>query len=228
MQAANSNISQWADKVSQLLPSHYGLALDDLKQEIALFIFERTEMLKACQDNHLAYVIASVKNYLIDAGNNASVVAVPRLRSEDSDLTKNMKLSLMEGQVSMNDETGGYDYETILPCQKYEQFGLWKKIRNVKILDWITENAPLLDFLLEESKDTIAAPAVWNSKPLVRAFMGTDEVKKMLNVFGYDLSPDERLYIEESMFRKFMHAKKAKNVKSDEPISAPNDFFMSM
>lgn len=230
MSTTVNTMYDWVNLVADKLKSwQIKLADDDLRQEVAVFVCEKPDMLDACENGHIAYVVASARNYFIDKGLSSSVVHTPRMRVQDSDFTKSLKLAVMHAEVSLNDECAeGYDYETILPCGKYEQADLWKKLRNERLLTWISENAPMLDFLLEVDKANTPAPREWNSKPIIRAYMGTDEIKRLLKVFGGALTLDERLAIEESMFRQFMHAKNAKLVSAPDTECDKPDFFMAM
>jgi hypothetical protein len=218
MAAANPNkkcISEWISIVCSKLGKAQADRRDDFRQDVGLILLEKPELLDAGEQGHIAYVVRSVKNALSDKGSD-SQISVPRIKDCDSDRVRNLKVTLLQNSVSLNDENSdGQSYETLIPCKKYEQADLWEKLRNETVLRWIRSHAPMLDFLLDTDKASTPAPYAWNSKPIVRAYMGADEVGKLLKKFGASLSSDERLAIKETMFNQFLHAKKAPVVADD-------------
>jgi hypothetical protein len=218
-----------ATRIATAVRTMVGAERDDVIHDIAVFLLERPSLLDMYAAGDVAYVVKAVKNFFCDRGFSSSNLDVPRFCKNDSALVRSQKVAALQNQVSINDEIDGEAVETILPCGKYEAPNLWKKIRSEAILEWISANAPLLDYLLETDKESTPAPRIWNTKSIVRAYAGTEEVRKLLKLFGHALSADEKLFIEENMFRRFMHAKKAPVVEQETyETDVVADFFMAM
>jgi hypothetical protein len=229
MGSSNGSLASAVKEISRLIGVAHDAIRQDLEQDLAVMFCEKPELLVHLNNGNVAYVTRAAKNRIIDKGYSVSNLDVPRFSEDDSDALRAAKIAALQNQTSINDEIDGDNYESLLPCKKYEQAVLWRKVRNESIMEWISENCPLLDYLLESDKESVAAPKVWNSKSIVRAYMGADEVEKLLARFGQNLSADEKLAMVESMFNRFMHARKAKSVSDfTHKDSGESDFFMAM
>lgn len=229
MAAAASIISVAAQHLNKKLAYEGYNASEDTRQEIALFLCHHRNMVTEYANGNKHFVYICVRNRLLDIGygNANSHIDIPRMDDRDSETTRALKLSALRNQVSINDELDGDQVETILPCRRYEQAEVWRKVRSNEVFSWIEKNAPFLDYLLEANKKETPAPSTWNTRPIIRAYAGADEVTKLLRRFGQSLTADEKLHIKEAMFQRFLHAKKAPLVQ-DENMESDPDFFMAM
>lgn len=227
MSSHTKQIDIWARQIVGALESQRGQAYEDLVQEAALMLCENGVVANACSKGQTAFAASCLTARLKDQGTWSGAVVVPCWRERDSEVLKVLKAN--SGSVSLQETAEGndLDYESVLPCGRYETTVLLRRLRDEKVLAWIQKNAPFLDYLLETNKNEAFAPTAWNSRPIVRAYMGTDEVKRLLRVFGGNLSKDERLAIEEEMFGRFLHAKNAQ--QTDDQEHAPKqDFYLAI